>query len=164
MRALVIAAACLLGSTACAGGAGPDARDSAFESISYETLPCYGLCPVYRFTVRGDGRGEFDGRQATPVSGRRDFRVSRAQFDAFARHLERVRPDSGSIRIEGTTCPEIQATDQPSVEVTWRHHDGSIQQLHYYYGCAPERFRELVHRVGTAPYLLPIGDLVGPRR
>ncbi|HEY0326511.1 MAG TPA: DUF6438 domain-containing protein, partial [Allosphingosinicella sp.] len=41
------------------------------ESISYETGPCFGACPVYRVTVSPDGTGTVEGRRVTAVTGER---------------------------------------------------------------------------------------------
>ena len=163
MKVSTLAAVALLCSTACASVAELDEGDRAVRSISYETTPCFGTCPVYSFTVRDDGRGHFEGRRFTPVTGERDFRVSAEEYGAFARHLEPIRPDAGNLRIEGDTCPEAPFTDSPTVEVSWQHGDGEVQRLRYYYGCAPEHYRSLAQRLGAAPFLLPIGDLIGPR-
>jgi len=130
------------------------------ESIVYETGPCFGACPVYRVTVNADGSGLFEGRRFTPVTGERAFRVTPAQFLAFARHLESVRPVSGVVRYAGENCRQI-ATDMTSVEVTWRA-AGAEQQLYFYYGCDLERNEALgAHLIEAPDYLPPVAELLG---
>ncbi len=163
MKPFAIAAAAMLCSTACASLSPDEAGEGGVRSLSYETSACEGQCPVYRFTVRRDGAGTFEGRRHTAVIGQRSFHATAAQFQALLRHLELVRPDHGSLRIQGATCPDTQSTDQPGVEIVWHEGGGEAQRLYYDYGCAPVRLRELAERVGTAPFLLPIGDLIGRR-
>jgi len=154
-RAALLAIAAL---PACASV--PAAED--VRSISFETGPCFGACPVYRVTVGSDGSGTFEGRRFTAVAGERRFSVTQAQYRAFAGHLAPLRPASGSVRYSGEACASM-ATDLPSAEVTWRSAAGE-QQLYFYYGCDMQRNRAIAQRLDAAPALLPIGDLIGSRR
>jgi hypothetical protein len=133
------------------------------ESLAYETGPCFGACPVYRVTVSRDGTGLFEGRRFTAVTGTRSFRVTPAQFDAFARQLAPLRPSRGEVRYAGESCA-MTATDLPSAEVTWQSAGGDRQLLYFYYGCDMERNRAIAERLSAAPSLLPIGDFIAPPR
>ncbi len=139
------------------------ARHGAPESISYQTGACFGTCPIYIVTVRSDGTGTFEGVNFTAVRGRRDFRVSPAQYRAFVAHLAPVRPAHGSIDYNGPPRCQSMATDLPSATILWTGRRGT-QRLHYYYGCDMEKHRALARRLSHAPGLLPIGDFIGPRR
>jgi len=132
------------------------------QSISFETGPCFGACPVYRVNVSSDGAGSFEGIRFTAVAGRRAFRATPAQFRAFARQLEPIRPLLGPVLDGGVACRNI-TTDLPSVTVTWRSRRGT-QRFHFYYGCDMERNRALAARLNAAPGLLPIGDFIGSPR
>jgi hypothetical protein len=132
------------------------------QTISYETGPCFGACPVYRVHVSSDGSGRFEGIRFTAVTGPRQFRATYEQYRAFARRLEPVRPARGSVRYEGRAC-RTTATDLPSVEVTWRSPRGT-QSLYFYHGCDMQRNRALARRLDAAPALLPIGDFIGHPR
>jgi hypothetical protein len=132
------------------------------QTISFETGPCFGACPVYRLYVSSDGTGGFEGIRFTAVTGTRRFRATYAQYRAFARLLEPVRPARGSVRYEGRACRSM-ATDLPSTTVTWRSPRGT-QSLHFYHGCDMQRNRALATRLNAAPALLPIGDFIGPSR
>jgi len=132
------------------------------QTISFETGPCFGACPVYRLHVNSDGSGTFEGLRFTAFTGTRAFRATPAQYRAFARRLEPLRPARGTIRYDGEACHAI-ATDQPSAQVTWRSRRGT-QSLHFYYGCDMERNRAIAQRLTEAPALLPIGDFIRPRR
>jgi len=132
------------------------------QTISFETGPCFGTCPVYRFSVNSDGSGVFEGIRFTAFTGSRPFRATARQYQAFARQLEPARPARGSVRYAGEACRST-ATDLPSAEVTWRSPRGT-QSLYFYYGCDMERNRALADRLSAAPALLPIGDFIRPAR
>lgn len=132
------------------------------QTISFETGPCFGACPVYRVTVNSDGSGTFEGRRFTAVTGTRPFRATPAQYRAFAAHLAPLRPASGTVRYSGDACRSM-ATDLPSAEVTWRSPRGE-QILYFYYGCDMARNRAIAERLTAAPALLPIGDFIRPGR
>jgi hypothetical protein len=150
-------ATALLALSACAtlprGGGLPD-------SISYETGPCFGACPVYVVTVHADGSGTFEGKRFTAVSGQRGFRSDPDQYRAFADRLAPLRPNSGTVRYSGAPLCRAMATDLPSVDVKWRSR-GREQELYFYYGCDMEGKRAISERLGSAPDLLPIASFIG---
>ena len=138
-------------------------RPGMVETISYETGPCFGRCPVYRVTVRSDGRGIFEGIRFTAFTGTRRFRLSRAQYRVFARRLAPDRPAQGERRYQpGTPLCRQAATDLPSVGITWRGR--GEQSLYVYYGCDRTQNQAMFDRLASAPALLPIGDFIEPRR
>jgi hypothetical protein len=134
------------------------AAGESLDSVSYETGPCFGACPVYRVTVNRDGQGLFEGRRFTAVTGERRFSVTPAQFRAFVARLAPLRPASGERRYAGEAC-ETMATDLPSAEITWRAAD--LQSLYFYFGCDMERNRAIAERLRSAPDLLPIAGMIG---
>lgn len=132
------------------------------ETISYVTSPCFGRCPVYRVTIATDGTGLFEGVSFTAVQGRRDFRITRAQYDAFAARLAPYRP-RGQVEITyGHPRCRTPATDHPSVMVGWT--GGRYDRLSFYYGCRDAGNAAMARALQSAPGLLPIGDLIGGRR
>jgi hypothetical protein len=148
--------ALLLAMPACASTA-PRAR--AVETISYETGPCFGACPVYLLTVGPDGSGTFEGRRFTGVTGRRTFRITPARFRAFAARLEPLRPASGSVRYSGSPLCRSMATDLPSVDVKWRSRRGE-QHLYFNYGCDMQERQAMAERLRNATQLLPISAFI----
>ena len=138
-------------------------RRAVPESITYRTGPCMGGCPIYNVTVRSDGSATFEGVNFTMVRGRRDFRVTPAQYRAFAAWLAPIRPARGSIDYTQPGMCRSMATDLPSATVTWTS-GRREQRLHYYYGCDMERRRALAQRLSAAPARLPIGDFIGGNR
>jgi len=159
MRSIALAlAATLAALPACA--ALPAA--TPVETITFETGPCFGACPIYRVTVNSNGSGTFEGRRFTAVTGTRALRFAPSQYRAFARHLAPLRPARGNVRYAGEACAST-ATDLPSAEVVWRSPRGE-QRLYFYYGCDMERNRAIAERLTGAPALLPIGDYIEARR
>jgi hypothetical protein len=148
----------LAGCTASASGVGGAA--SVPQSISYETGPCFGACPVYSFTIGSDGQGSFEGKRFTKVIGQRAFTVAPDRYRAFAAQLAPLRPAGGTVRYDAPPNCERMATDLPSASVTWRGADGSEQSLYFYYGCDMEKNRAIGERLRAAPGLLPLADFI----
>jgi len=134
------------------------------DAITLETGPCFGRCPVYAVTVRPDGTGIFTGKRFTSVTGEKAFKLTRAQYDAFAARLAPYRPKSGEVRYApGEPNCAHAATDLPSVGVTWTRAIGDRQHLYFYFGCNMGGNQAMRDALGNAPDLLPIDALVGPR-
>ncbi len=126
------------------------------ETISYETSPCFGTCPVYRVTIQPDGTGVFEGKRFTKVSGIREFRASPAQYRAFAAKLERYRPRQAEQLIQpGRPGCGNAPTDMPSVDIRWTEASGASQHLSFYYGCAMSN-QAMNEALRSAPNELPI--------
>jgi hypothetical protein len=159
MKTVAFAAALTLAALPACASAPPG---TPVQTIIFETGPCFGACPVYRFHVNSDGSGVFEGIRFTAFTGSRPFRATPRQYQAFARQLEPVRPARGAVRHAGETCRST-ATDMPSAEVTWRSPRGT-QSLYFYYGCDMQRNRALAERLSAAPALLPIGDFIRAAR
>lgn len=162
-RQWLVAGVAVLALAGCVRGGGPGGPIAIEgDSIRYETGPCFGACPVYAVTVRPDGSGVFEGKRFTAVSGTREFRLTRAQYDAFAAKLAPYRPASGEVRYAHgePNCRQV-ATDMPSVDVTWTRAIGDSQRLHYYFGCEMEKNRAMSEALGNAPDALPIESLIG---
>jgi hypothetical protein len=156
VRLLVLALAAL---PACA----TVAEDGGVPSISFETGPCFGACPVYKVTVNADGTGLFEGRRFTAMAGEHHFTLPLSQYRAFVAHLAPLRPASGDLRYSGPPLCRQMATDLPAAEVTWRLPRGT-QSLYFNFGCDMARNRAIADRLNAAPALLPIGDFIRPAR
>lgn len=165
MNRLVIAALAAAAVAGCTRSSGPGCLDgygppAKVRSITYETGPCFGACPVYTVTVRADGTGLFVGRRFTTVTGNRTFTVTPAQYAQFVHHLAPIRPASGTERhASGSDCTSM-ITDLPSADVKWVGFDGEQQELYVYYGCRFPDSQAMVERLQQAPDLLPIGSFI----
>jgi len=157
MRVVVLGIASALAGCAAAAER-PEPAPAAVESISFETGPCFGACPVYKVVVRSDGSGEFEGRRFTAVTGTRTFTVSPGQYRAFARQLVPLRPASGKVSYSGDSCRSM-ATDLPSASIEWSGGRG-IQSIYFYFGCDMAKNVDIANRISGAPDLLPIGAFI----
>lgn len=138
---------------------------AAVTQISYSTGPCFGACPVYAFTVQANGDGSFEGKRFTQTGGTKPFKLTRAQFDAFAAALAPYRPKPGTDRryAHGEKGCERAATDMPSAEISWTGPAGK-SSLSYYFGCDMEANRAMADAIGNAPDLIPaLAPLIGER-
>jgi len=158
MKTIAIAALALLASPAVA----QRPHSTLPDSIAFRAGPCMGGCPIYEVVVRSDGSGTFEGINFTAVTGRRDFRVTPAQYRTLVRHLAPIRPRRGVVSYSGENCRDF-VTDSSSGTVTWSDRRGN-QGLHLNYGCDPRRNRAMARRLAGAPGLLPIGDFIGSNR
>jgi hypothetical protein len=146
------------------GNTNSDTRPVAIEreTISYETSPCFGTCPVYRVTIQPNGAGVFEGKRFTKVNGIREFRASPDQYRAFAAKLERYRPRQGEQLIQpGRPGCQNAPTDMPSVDIRWNEASGASQHLSFYYGCAMLN-QAMNEALRSAPNELPIRAFIEP--
>lgn len=136
------------------------------DSIRYETGPCFGACPVYAVTLRPDGTGTFEGKRFTTVSGTREFKFGKGEYDAFAAKLAPYRPASGTVRYtpdEKKNCAQT-ATDLPGVDIVWTRAIGDSQTLNYYFGCDMDKNQDMAEAIGSAPEeVSALEALIGPR-
>ena len=51
-------------------------KNKRVESITFQTGPCFGTCPVYTVTVHSNGQGLFTGQAHTTVTGPQAFTVT----------------------------------------------------------------------------------------
>lgn len=141
-----------------------DGRPVALESetIRYETAPCYGTCPVYAVTIAPDGKGTFEGKRFTALTGIKEFRATPAAYHAFAAKLAPYRPkDAETVLQPGQPGCENAPTDMPSVDIVWSEASGGRQHLNVYYGCGPQEMRAGLR---SAPAALPIAAFIGDGR
>ena len=65
------------------------------ETIRYETGPCFGTCQVYAVTIGSDGKGTFEGKRFTAVTGIKTFQATPAAYRVFTAKLAPYRPTGG---------------------------------------------------------------------
>jgi hypothetical protein len=132
------------------------------ESITYQTGPCFGTCPVYTVTVHANGQGLFTGQAHTTVIGPHPFTVTPTQYQAFVNQLAPIRPASGTVRYDAASglCTGGIVTDLPSVDVKWHTFSNQQQELYDYYGCRFTNSQQMAQRLSAAPNLLPIGSFI----
>lgn len=141
------------------------ARPVSGEAIEYQTGPCFGSCPVYRFQVNSNGTGSFTGIRFTAVTGQRSFRVTPEQAAALAQSLAPYRPATGRTRryAHGEPGCTQAATDMPSAEIRWRGRR-STTTLYFDFGCDRDANHAMAAAIGNAPDLIPaLAPLIGAR-
>jgi hypothetical protein len=97
------------------------------ESITYETGPCFGTCPVYTVTVHSNGTGLFVGHAHTTVTGNQPFTVTPAPRSRVRLHVGDYRPAvhrrqmerqqqpaAGVVRLRGLPLLRQPGDDQPT--------------------------------------------------
>src|SRR3982751_3871936 len=136
---------------AAAALAGCKMNSKKVESITYQTGPCFGTCPVYSVTVHADGTGLFVGQHHTTVTGNQAFTVTPAQYAQFVNHLAPIRPAAGTVRYDHVPPCTGLFTDAPSVDVKWNGVNGQQQELYYYYGCTNPAGPAMAQRLTQAP-------------
>ena len=151
-----------LGLSGCAlVDASPGGRPIALDSgtIRYETAPCFGTCPVYAVTLTPDGKGIFEGKRFTAVTGIRAFRITPAAYQAFAARLAPYRPAGNEMLYQpGTPNCGNAPSDMPSVDIVWTESSGGRQHLNVYDGCGSQTMRDALR---AAPGDLPIRPFIG---
>lgn len=98
MERLVRFALVLLLAGCWTGGGAPAAapeparpRDLPALEISLERGPCFGMCPQFKLTIRGDGRVDWVGKANVAAPGVRRGRISRDDLEALDREVDLAR-------------------------------------------------------------------------
>jgi len=88
--ALILLAACTQtpagGASGDGGGTGANSpRDIA---VSLTRTTCFGICPSYRVTLKGDGHVRYEGDCFVDVKGIKDYTVDAAEVEKLAKAFE----------------------------------------------------------------------------
>jgi hypothetical protein len=124
-----------------------------FDSISLERTACYGACPVYKVTVWGDRRVDYEGKEFVKTAGHQAATLSQGQLAELARAFSDA--DFLSLRDKYMSsedgCPAV-ATDSPSA-ITTLELGRQEKTIRHYYGCGerggiyPRALTELETRI-----------------
>ena len=124
----------------------PSGQDNA--TITIERTPCFGKCPVYRLTLRGDGTVVFEGKANTDSTGRFVGRVSPANVAALLRFANEIAYFSfADTYAMGQGCAPYIA-DMPHV-ITSIALPARTKRVDADHGCAavPPRLSELESKI-----------------
>lgn len=115
--------------------------------ITLERTACFGTCPVYKLTVYGDGRAEYEGEMFVAVEGRQTATISAEQVRELAAAIEKANYFS----LKGDYS--ALATDLPSA-ITTVTLDGQTKTINHYGMCgypdidtAPEELCDLENKI-----------------
>lgn len=113
---------------ACASPPTQPPADTANASITLERTRCFGFCPDYSVTVRGDGQVIYQGRAFVGVEGERRAEVSPQAAAALFARAEAI----GFVNLRDEYRANI--TDIPSARVTLVTPDGRTKSVLDYGG------------------------------
>lgn len=137
-----IAACLFLGLAACGGTTGDDTpvsdlpRDpSPMDYVKITEGPCFGACPVYDFTLRGDGQVTFHGNRFTKESGQSlGFRSVGTFLDAIETLKAHDFDTLKGFYDRGSEACKMATTDHPTITVEVKS-EALSGTLHWYTGC-----------------------------
>lgn len=156
LSAVSLAALAMVATTpALQAGQSPDLSalsDSDFSTVTirFERTGCYGDCPSYVVTVKGDGGVEYVGKEYVREKGTRQGHVDREVIRALIAEFARAGFWSITDYAEGK-CKCAQCTDMPSA-VTLLKVKGVTHSVDHYYGCrcAPKSLFDLEAAIDKA--------------
>jgi hypothetical protein len=90
---------------------GPQQRSASGPvEITLERTVCFGTCPAYKVTIRGDGTVTYEGRQFVRVTGTQTWKIDPATVAALAAEMQQT----GYFDLQDSY--EARVTDNPT---TW---------------------------------------------
>jgi hypothetical protein len=124
-----------------------DSQSSASNNkdvvITLERTACFGTCPVYSLTIRGDGTVAYEGKDFVEVKGPAETTISQDQIEKLIVEFEKA--DFFSLK---DSYAERTITDAPTV-ITSITVDGKSKTVEHYHGdlSAPEKLTALEDRI-----------------
>ena len=107
--------------------------------ITIKRTPCFGTCPDYDVTMRGDGTVTYEGRSDVRIAGERTWKVDPAAVRALAREMEQA----GYFELQDEYTAHV--TDLPTTYTSLTIGSRTKKVKNYYK--APEKLRELENRI-----------------
>ncbi len=124
-------------------------KPTNFENlvITLERTPCYGMCPVYKLKVFGDGTVVYEGERFVNVTGRQTSKISQDKIKELIDEFYRIGyfslKESYTEKCDIRGC--MQVTDLPTT-ITSITIDGKTKRVKNYFG-APEKLDELENKI-----------------
>jgi Domain of unknown function (DUF6438) len=117
--------------------------------ITIERTPCFGMCPEYKVTIKGDGTVTYTGRQHVRVTGDRTWTIDPAAVRALAREMEAA----GYFELQDEYTSRM--TDHPTTRTSLTIGARSKKVSDYISG--PQKLKDLEQRIddvaGTRKYV-----------
>lgn len=122
--------------------------------ITLERTECYGLCPVYKVSIKADGSVIFEGIKNTETKGAAEGKIRETQIKDILKEFETADYINLKDKYDSETCP-LAATDNSTV-VTSIQSDGKKKIVSHYLGCVedneqhtpfPPKLRELENKI-----------------
>lgn len=112
-----------------------DKTASKKDSITLERGACFGTCPIYKVSVRSDGRVTFEGFNYTKVKGKATGRIKAKDFKNLVQEFEQIKYFSLDDTYEpGQPNCDPAVTDLPRVKSSIRLR-GKTKSISHYQGC-----------------------------
>jgi len=99
------------------------------ELLRFERTACFGDCPGYKLDLFEDGRLQYAGTVAVAMPGPTEVRVAAPAMAKIRSSIQRL---SG---LNTDCCNCYDATDNPSVKMTFTAPGGEIKGVDHYHGC-----------------------------
>jgi hypothetical protein len=117
--------------------------EDEYVIITLERTACFGTCPVYSLTIRGEGTVVYEGKDHVEIKGKVETTITQDQIDELISEFEKV----DYFALEGSYTART-ITDAPTV-ITSISIDGKTKTIEHYHGdfSAPEKLRELEDRI-----------------
>ena len=111
--------------------------------ITLERTACYGFCPIYSLTIKGNGTVLYEGEDFVETVGKAETVISREKVEQLLSEFEKI--DYDSLKDSYT---ERTITDAPSV-ITSITRNGKTKTIEHYHGDfnAPEKLTELEDKI-----------------
>ena len=111
--------------------------------ITLERTACFGVCPVYKLTIHGDGRVIYEGIRCVRIEGTRTTTISENKSEQLMTEFQKI--DYFSLK---DSYEEHNATDMPSA-FTSLTIDGKTKTVRHYHGdfSAPKKLTELENQI-----------------
>lgn len=124
--------------------------------ITIQRTVCYGTCPDYEVTLRGDGTVRYTGRQYVRITGTHSWKVDPAAVRALAREMEQA----GYFELKDEYTAMI--TDNPTTWTTLTIGPRTKKIKDYFAG--PKKLKELQQRIdevaGVKKYVFITGEAI----
>src|SRR5574341_1232122 len=121
--------------------------DYAAVVITLERTACFGSCPIYKLTIYGGGRVEYEGERFVAVTGKQTSTISAGQVEELVKAFDAA--NYFSLKDEYA----VQATDLPTT-ITSISLNGRTEMVSNYGGCwldlperAPQALCDLEQRI-----------------
>lgn len=102
--------------------------DYARLVITLERTACFGACPIYKLTIYGDGRVEYEGERFVDVTGKQSSTISADQVRELVDALEQA--DYFNLKDDYTVPVSDLPTTRTSVTL-----DGKTKSISNYGSC-----------------------------
>lgn len=128
----------------------PTATPSTNAPVDYSDLlitlqrdPCFGFCPVYKLSIRGDGTTTFEGEQHVAITGTQTGTISQADIASLVAEFERTEYFALN-----DDYMNYEMTDLPYTTTSITY-NGKSKTVRHYHGdsTAPEKLTNLENTI-----------------